>query len=74
MSIETFFENLKFKFQLLGELNRFEKEAIVTDKGWVENAAKVANSLFPGIEVRRFSFDEKDRALAWIKGRVPQES
>ena len=74
MSIETFFENLKFKFQILGELDRFDKEAVVTDKRWLETVTKVVDKLFPSIEVRCYPFDDRDKALAWIKGRVPQEN
>lgn len=68
LSIDTFFENLKFKFQLFGQLDRFEKEAIVSDKRWIETLTKAGDKLFPSIEVKYFSFAQKDEALAWITG------
>ena len=71
MSVETFFKNLKFKFKLFGELNRFGKEAIVTDKEWVQNAVKIGDKIFPSVEVRYFSFSDKETALAWVKELEP---
>lgn len=42
-----------------------EREAIVTDAGWLDLLAKTGN-LLPGIEVRAFAWPEKGEALAWI--------
>ena len=68
MSLETFFENLKVKSQLFQQLEKFEKEAIVSDKSWIETLVKVSDKLFPRVEVRYFIFDEKEEALAWVRG------
>ena len=68
MSLETFFENLKVKFEFFGELDKFEREAVVSDKQWIETLVKIGDKLFPGVEVKCFTFAEKDDALAWIKG------
>lgn len=67
MSIEKFFDNFKVKFGFLKELDKFEKEAIVSDKQWLESMIKLSDKLFPSVEVRYFSFENKDDALAWIK-------
>ena len=67
MSLETFLENFKVKFGFLRQLERFEKEAIVSDKEWIETLTKIGDTLFPGVKVKHFSFDDKDEALAWIK-------
>ena len=72
MSAETFFKNLKFKFQLFGELNKFNKEAVVTDKEWLQTAVKISDRMFPSIEVRYFALSDKDKALAWVKDKTPQ--
>jgi len=47
-----------------------EREAIVADAGWLALLAR-AGDLFPGIEVRQFSWLEKDKALAWINAEGP---
>ena len=67
MSLEKFFENFKVKFGFFRELDRFEKEAIVSDKQWLERMIKLSDKLFPSVEVRYFSFENKADALAWVK-------
>jgi hypothetical protein len=42
-----------------------EREAFVVDAHWLALLAR-AGDLLPGIEVRQFSWLEKDEALAWI--------
>jgi hypothetical protein len=42
-----------------------EREAIVVDADWLALLAR-AGDLLPGIEVRQFSWLDKDEALAWI--------
>lgn len=63
----TVFENLKVKSQLFRQLEKFEKEAIVSDKRWIETLVKISDKLFPSVEVRYFTFDEQADALAWVR-------
>ena len=63
MSLEAFVKDLRFSLQ---HFKDFEKEAIVSDRHWLENLAAVGNTLFSGIEVKHFSFKERDEALEWI--------
>jgi len=67
MSIDKFFENFKVKFDFLKELDKFEKEAIVSDKQWLASMIKLSDKLFPSVEVRYFSFENKADALAWVR-------
>lgn len=67
MSLEKFFENFKVKFGFFKELDKFEKEAIVSDKQWLASMTKLSDKLFPSVEVRYFSFENKADALAWVK-------
>lgn len=46
----------------------FEAKAVVTGMAWSEHLAKLADSLFPAFQVRRFSPEQRDEALAWAKG------
>ncbi|WP_234570563.1 STAS/SEC14 domain-containing protein [Rhodohalobacter sp. 614A] len=64
MSPETFFKDLKFGLQ---NWDRFDKEALVTDKKWLEKIIDISDHLFPSIEVEAFSFDEKKKAKIWIQ-------
>ena len=63
MSLEAFIKDIKFSLQ---HFNDFEKEAIVSDRRWLESLAAVGNTLFSGIEVKHFTFADIDKALEWI--------
>ena len=63
ISFEALLEDLKFAFPNLG---KFEKEAFVSDKKWIETIAVVSNRLFPNIEIRHFSFDQTAEARKWV--------
>jgi len=64
ISIEAFFQDLKLAFSHYSD---FERKAVVTDYEWVKKIAPIANRIFPGIETRCFSFDEKEQAVEWLK-------
>ncbi len=64
ISLEAFFKDLKFGIK---HFNDFDKKAVVTDKEWMKKVATVADKLFPNIEVRCFSFEDKETALEWAK-------
>ena len=61
---KTQLESLPSKFK---HISTFEKEAIVSDRAWIEAIAKIGDHLFPSIEVRHFTFDEIEKAKEWIK-------
>lgn len=63
MSFEAFFKDLKFGVK---NWDRFDKEAIVTDKDWMEKIAGAADKVFRNIEVRTFEPENKDQAKEWV--------
>lgn len=63
MSLEAFVKDFKFSLQ---HFQDFEKEAIVSDRRWLESLAGVGNKLFSSIEVKHFTFADKEQALEWI--------
>ncbi len=63
ITIPAFIQDIKFS---LKHFNDFEKEAIVSNTFWLEKLAKFSDRLFPSIEVKHFSFAQKDQALEWI--------
>lgn len=62
-SLDAFFKDLKFAFRNFG---KFDKKAVVTDKAWMKKLGEVSDKLFSSIEVRCFSFDDKDKAVEWV--------
>ncbi|MEB3883046.1 STAS/SEC14 domain-containing protein [Lyngbya sp. CCY1209] len=61
---EALWEDLRLAF---GHFKDFNRKAVVCDRGWLSRLADISNRLVPGIEVRCFSWDEKDAAIAWLE-------
>lgn len=63
MEIKAFFKDLKFG---LTNFSRFEREAVVTDAEWAQQFATISDPLVPTVDVKAFSYAEKEEAKAWI--------
>jgi len=63
ISLEAFFKDLKFGIKNFG---KFDKKAVVTDKGWVKKLGEISDKLFGSIEIKCFSFEETDEARKWV--------
>ncbi|MEM7594364.1 MAG: STAS/SEC14 domain-containing protein [Cyanobacteria bacterium P01_A01_bin.83] len=63
ISLKALLADLRFSLQHFPD---FEKEAIVSDRRWLESLAALGNTLFSGIEVKHFKLEEKEQALSWI--------
>lgn len=66
MTGEAMRRDIKYGIDKLGELRRFRRAAITTDKQWIKAVTEIASSLFPQIETRVFPVDEKEAALEWV--------
>ena len=64
ITLEGLWKDLQLGF---GNLRAFERKAVVSDKAWLGKVTEIADSLFPGIQVKHFSTDERDAALDWVK-------
>lgn len=58
--------DVKYGIDKLGELHRFGRAAIATDKQWIKLATELAAALFPQIEARVFATEDKGEALSWV--------
>lgn len=65
--------DIKYGIDKLGELHRFGRAAVATDKQWIKAATQLADSLFPQIDARVFDLDEKDEAIEWVS-RVDEKA
>ena len=63
MSPRALWKDLKFTFQ---HFRNFEKEAVVSEKRWLEQWSDFSNKLFSSVEVKHFHFDQKEEALEWV--------
>ena len=66
MTGEAIQRDVKYGIDKLGELRRFRRAAVTTDKQWIKAATEMATSLFPQIEARVFPIEEKEAALEWV--------
>lgn len=58
-------EKIKFLYEY--GLSNFKKIAVVTDKKWMQNIVDIEDDIFRSIEIKAFSFDDKDKAMEFLK-------
>ena len=63
---EAAWKDIRFSLSLIGDLRRFPREAVISDKQWVRTLAKIADPLLPHVTIRVFGSAERDAALAWV--------
>ena len=66
IGLDALIKDLKFG---LSHFRDFECKAVVSDKAWMARMAKVCDPLFPSIELRHFSTEDRGAARAWVSGR-----
>ena len=57
--------------KLFGLLSKFDKCAVISDAAWIRKAAEVEGLVFPGIDIRSFTSDERSAAEAWLNEPGP---
>lgn len=65
MTVMAGLKDARYGFGKIFEWKRFPREAVVTDRGWIETLVAMANPLIPFVEVKSFKPAEFDAALAW---------
>lgn len=58
-------KDARYGFGKILEWKRFPREAVITDKGWIETLVAMANPIIPFVEVKCFKPGEFDAALAF---------
>lgn len=51
---------------MFGLLKKFDRAAVLTDKTWLKKASELEGALFPGLEIKAFSREQKAEAEAWL--------
>ena len=61
---------------LFGKLSRFGRVAVVADQSWVRIGSRLESAMLPSISYSVFRPEDRDAALAWVKGErgLPDES
>ncbi|HKP71182.1 MAG TPA: STAS/SEC14 domain-containing protein [Pyrinomonadaceae bacterium] len=65
LTFEGVAKDLKEGICQLGNLSKFYRAAVVTDKTWLSAIARVEGVVFSSIDVRVFDLNDRAKALAW---------
>jgi len=57
----------KLKFFLDVGISHFSKVAVVAHKKWIHHLVDIEGKLFKGIDMKGFSIEEKNKAVAFLK-------
>jgi len=57
---------LRHWVQLMAMVRKVDRVAVLTDQGWVRNAAAIESLLVPNLEIRSFAPTEEAAARAWL--------
>jgi hypothetical protein len=63
---EALVKDLRYGMSKLGELQRFARNALVTDKSWIAAVVETVQPFFPQMQMRVFRESERDAAKAWV--------
>ena len=65
MTIEGLLKDIVQGLKQLGNLSKYYRAAVVTDRGWLGAMARLEGLVFSSIDVRVFPTKERDKAFAW---------
>jgi len=68
---EGLLKDLKEGIKSLGNLSKYYRAAVVTDKGWLGALVRVEGLVFSSIDFRVFEPSERDKAFAWASEVPP---
>jgi len=51
---------------MFGLMRKFDRAAVLTDKTWLKEVSEFEGALYPGLEIKAFSRDQKAEAEAWL--------
>jgi hypothetical protein len=70
--VKAWVDQVQRAWPLLGKLRRFGRIAVVTDQPWLRWGTRIESALLPGISYEVFDLAERERALAWVEGKIEQ--
>ena len=70
MPIEAWISDIGQGVRYLGHLGQFGRVAIVSDQSWIRVASRIESALLPFVSYEVFTPDQRDHALAWVKGEA----
>lgn len=74
VTLDGLVKDLAMGLKQIGQLRRFARYAVVSDAGWLRAVADVEGKLLPGIEIRTYTPEEKDAAMAWLTAHTAPQT
>ncbi|ERS87763.1 MULTISPECIES: STAS/SEC14 domain-containing protein [Halomonas] len=71
MTLTALLKDVGYGLTQLGDLSRYHRAAVITDKEWVKHIAHLEDRLFKAIEIRTFPHREYAAAREWV-AELPQ--
>ena len=65
-SLDTIMVKVSRLPELFRLLKKYDRIAILTNKEWLQRVAELEGFLIPGLEIKAFDLDEKEKAEAWL--------
>jgi len=66
VTIRAGIKDMRYSFGKLFELQRFPKEAVITERQWLATLASISDPFIPFVAVRAFAPGEREAALSWV--------
>ncbi len=69
-TLDALVKDVAMGFQQIGQWRRFARYAVVADAAWIRTMASIEGAILPGIEIRAYTPDQGDDAMAWLADRT----
>ncbi|XKE44162.1 STAS/SEC14 domain-containing protein [Halomonas organivorans] len=67
MTFTAFLRDLGYALTQVGDLDRYYRAAVLSDRHWVHHLTRLENRLFKTMEIRTFPTRDKPLALEWVR-------
>lgn len=54
--------------ELFRLIAKFDRVAVLADRGWVQTTSEIEGALIPGLEIKAFNLDHEAEAETWLVG------
>ena len=66
MTGDALARDLQYGLSKFGDIQRFKRAAVISDKQWIKAAMEIMSRFVPQIEARAFPETEKSAAMEWV--------
>ncbi|MBF8224486.1 SpoIIAA family protein [Halomonas sp. 328] len=71
MTLTALLKDIGYGLTQLGDLKRYHRAAVITDKEWIKHIAHLEDRLFKAMEIRTFPSHDYAAAMQWV-GELPK--